>query len=177
MHNPDRYPARSQSAGAQAPRAPGAWAGGGSWLARVAAVWALFTGLFFMHGALPVSGWPGAVAPQAGTATVSTAAVPETGAVAPAVRGHGPGLVRAPALTGHLYAVVAPCACHWPCITRAPRESQAGFPWVPLASGVTAAMAAPASCVLPAAVTAPRADRPPGRPGLPLPLFLGVSRT
>jgi hypothetical protein len=59
------------------------------------------------------------------------------------------------------------------CSSRQPRNTYTGTLTAPLT--VTAVVTVAAALPRPAA--AYRSARPPGRPGLPLPLFLGVSRT
>ena len=59
------------------------------------------------------------------------------------------------------------------CSARQPSGALAGPSATPpagVATGAVTAAARPAGC-------SRRAARPPGKPGLPLPLFLGVSRT
>ena len=151
-------------------------------------VWAVLTGLFLMHGAaasagccpgsalltamsvtaaMPVTAPPGAV-PDTG----HPAAVPESAgpAAAPAAHAQGPGFAASP-------AVASPAGddCSgMHCVARLPRDMASTGSGIPPAAAVLVVAVPARSC--PSAVTW-RACRPPGRPGLPLPLFLGVSRT
>jgi hypothetical protein len=133
-----------------------------SWLARVMAVWVVLAGLFLMHGAAsPAGGCQGGTAV---TALAMPAVTPMPVMPAAALAGHAPG-----ARPGH-----AACGGGMLCSARQPRGLLAGA-CAAATSGPAVAMAPAAPAFL--AVASPRADRPPGRPGLPLPLFLGVSRT
>lgn len=134
-------------------------------------MWALFTGLFFMHGALPMASCLHAAYLPVAMAAMSPAAAPEAG---PSGRGQPTDRGQVSAAQGHP-GDDALCACHGPCLSGEPRDSTVGFP-AGLAA-VSAAAARAAAPSVPATVVSPRAERPPGRPGLPLPLFLGVSRT
>ena len=129
------------------------------------AVCVVLAGLFLMHGAASPAGLCHGGTPVTALTALAMPAVtpmPVMPAVVPA--GHAPG-----ARPGH-----AGCGGGMLCSARQPRG--------PLIGACTAVPSGPAVAMAPAApaflaVTSPRADRPPGRPGLPLPLFLGVSRT
>ncbi|MHB1596641.1 MAG: hypothetical protein ACYCU3_21005 [Streptosporangiaceae bacterium] len=156
-----------------------------TWTVRAVLAWAVLAGLLFMHGA-PLSagcqdGAPTMPATAAVTANLPAAAVtgtvrltadwmPAMSAAAGARRPAGP----PPPASRAAAEERGPC-CARLCSSRQPRQGSAG----PLAAGPADAVlpsnpaALPARC--PSAAT--RSARPPGRPGLPLPLFLGVSRT
>jgi hypothetical protein len=159
----------------------------GTWTARAVLAWAVLAGLFFMHGAASSAGGCQGGAP--GTAVAAAVMPADPGAVAarplpgdPHLAGTQVPAAAGPAVAGTPAGPAAPQAASVPrgscdggmlCSSRPPRQDCPGGNLTPPAS-VTVAMAAPA---LPGRAAAPRPPRPPGRPGLPLPLFLGVSRT
>jgi hypothetical protein len=160
-----------------------------SWVARAVALWAVLAGLFFMHGAAPPAGgcqgspvtavtaaavraMPGAdmasaVTDTAHLAVTGTAAKMAVAAPTQHAASAIPAVSRATAL------VRDSCGHAMLCSSRQPRQSY------PSAAGIPPANAAffLAAPVLPGLAGVSRPVRPPGRPGLPLPLFLGVSRT
>jgi hypothetical protein len=90
--------------------------------------------------------------------------------------GHAP-----PPAAGASLAVAHPAGAGCPgvcCAAMLPRDVLAGTGGIPPAGGtaISALFAAQPARALRAAACW-RACRPPGRPGMPLPLFLGVSRT
>jgi hypothetical protein len=139
---------------------------GMSWAGRAVVLWAVLAGLFLMHGAAPPAGGCQGGAPVTAMTVTAVAVMP---AAAPA---SAPG-------TGHLAAagpMSADCCGGMMCATRRPPDARASAFVIPLATaGVLATPPARAPAFLAAAFR--RAWRPPGRQGLPLPLFLGVSRT
>jgi hypothetical protein len=64
--------------------------------------------------------------------------------------------------------------CDGLCSSRQPRQGSVSATAV---SSVSAVLLQVKALVAPCRTVAPRTLRPPGRPDLPLPLFLGVSRT
>lgn len=144
------------------------------------AVWAVLAGLFLMHGAASP-----AVGCCDGTPVTAMTAAGMLGVPAAATGSAGhPGAVQAPAgpqlaawHAAAASAVAASPAAASParggmlCSARQPRDAS---PSAILVADVAVCAMTAAAC--PAAVS-PRAARPPGKPGLPLPLFLGVSRT
>lgn len=150
------------------------------WPARAVAVWAVLAGLFLMHGAAsPAGGCCGSTPVTAMTVTAVTGmpAMP----AAPAGASY-PGDVRSPAGTAPAAWHASPAAAspaHGAgggtlCSARQPRSG--GVTAGPCALPAASAAAWTVAAAVPAAVT-DRAARPPGKAGLPLPLFLGVSRT
>jgi hypothetical protein len=166
--------------------------GAGQWAelagsARAVLAWAVLAGLFLMHGAAsPAAGCCGGAPVTAMTAT----GMPAMPAAATGSTSH-PGAVRAPAgpvLAAARHVASASAAAASPtaaspahsgvgggmlCSARQPRGALFGpfaIPAVGMAACAVTAMAGPV-------VVTCRAARPPGKPGLPLPLFLGVSRT
>jgi hypothetical protein len=153
-------------------------------------LWTVLAGLFLMHGAAsPAACTQGdtlvtAMAPV--TMPAMPAAAPAGGAPGGAAVMSSPAPGRAAAPAGHAgtpASAAAPtaagpalgsCCGGMLCSTRQPRDALAGLSLIPLAA-LAALVTVPARA-RPAAVFR-RAWRPPGRPGLPLPLFLGVSRT
>lgn len=151
--------------------------------------WAVLTGLFFMHGAPSSAGCPDG-APMAQFTATATAVLP---AAAPGAAVAVTDLLtaaRPPATSATASArqspVPAPPAlratadkhggscCDGLCSSRQPRQGSGGA-----LAGPAAAISLPAAAALPVRypAVAHRSGRPPGRPGMPLPLFLGVSRT
>jgi hypothetical protein len=152
--------------------------------------WAVLAGLFLMHGAAS-----SAVGCQDGEplmpATATSSVLPPGMATPGAFTGAGhlavPTLARS---AGAVPAEQPPVPARAPfqamtqergshcggmlCTSRQPRQTLDGTCVTQSAAGTffTATVVLPP---LPAAV--PGTARPPGRPGLPLPLFLGVSRT
>lgn len=134
-------------------------------------LWALLAGLFLMHGAGSpaggcMSGMPmtamslSATAPQAATAAMAPSAMvrPTVPGGQATAAGH-----REPGSGGGML-----------CVTRQPTAVAAGTgAATPIPLAVPGAEPGPA---ISDAVSV-RVDRPPGRAGLPLPLFLCVSRT
>jgi hypothetical protein len=156
---------------------------------RAALAWAVLAGLFFMHGAPYSAGCQdGApMAPVAATATaVLSASVPGTVVTGPA-RLTAAWLPARSVALGARQPVVsafpvsrAPAGergscCEGLCSSRQPRQGSDGA----LAASPVGAVSPPVTAELAATcpATAHRSARPLGRPGLPLPLFLGVSRT
>ena len=141
------------------------------WAGRAVLLWALLTGMFFMHGAAPpAAGCQGGTPVTPMAAAVMAGTVPDTGHPAAA---HTPtGAAAVPAAAASLGR--GACGGGMACSSRQPRSTLAA---------ACAAVFFPAGAAiitaLPSMVpAAPRGRaRPPGRPGLPLPLFLGVSRT
>lgn len=142
---------------------------------------AVLFGLFLMHGASAgTGGCPGgagaAMTAMTMPGTSMTAGAPaRTGSAA----GHlmaGPGLTRA--ITAPVPRSAAggnsTAAGGMLCSSLPRRDAPAGAAVMALA-GVAVVMAREARPGRGAGLR--RVDRPPGRPGLPLPLFLGVSRT
>lgn len=150
------------------------------WPLRAVLLWALLAGLFLMHGAASpaggcMSGVPMTAMSLSTTASPTTAlpsmaspSVPAGPATAALVRSDPSG--SQVATTGHGDRSGDGMLC----VTRQPGAAVAGpgaAPPVPLA--VPGAEPGPVALD----VAAARVDRPPGAPGLPLPLFLCVSRT
>jgi hypothetical protein len=157
-------------------------------VARAVVVWAVLAGLFLMHGAAASAG--GCQGSALLTAMRVTAIMPVTGS-ADGVPGTGhpvalpasAGMTGAPA--GHVQvpasvaspavAIPADCNCSgMHCVARQPRDVAFGSCGIPTAGAVLFVVGSTRSCLAPVAWLA---CRPPGRPGMPLPLFLGVSRT
>jgi hypothetical protein len=169
------------------PRCRAAWLPFLPWLARIVAVWAVLAGLFLMHGvASPAGGCSGspvtAMSLMAGMPAMTPAsAALDAGDMAtpPASAGTAVALARHAGVPAAAAAVAdaspARTSCGgMPCAARQPRNAPAGARGAPPASAaVLTALPAP---TVPASAFR-RACRPPGRPGLPLPLFLSVSRT
>jgi hypothetical protein len=156
--------------------------------ARAVLVWAVLAGLFFMHGAASPAGgchggaqvtsavaavmpaMPGAVAARAVSAAsplavsgmADSAARPGLRAVPPA-----PAVLRATSLARGSQGDGMLCS------SRQPRQAYSSGT-LALRTSAAVSTAAPAP---PGPGSFPRRARPPGAPGLPLPLFLGVSRT
>lgn len=151
-------------------------------------VWAVLAGLFLMHGAAASAGSCQGSALL--TAMSVTAAMPVTtpaGAVSgtshPAAASAFAWVAAAPAGHARGAASGASTAAASPagddcsgmhCAARLPRDVASTGSGIPSAAAVLYVAGPARSCS--SAVTW-RASRPPGRPGLPLPLFLGVSRT
>jgi len=150
------------------------------WAVRVVVAWAVLAGLFFMHGA--------ASAADCQDGPPRTSVVSAAAPVLPTAEPYRDvtGMVRVTA-AGHLAASVpsssrvtaaghGSCCGSGLCSSRQPRQGSDG---VSAAGGAAAllpyAFMAGLGVRFPAAGA--RRARPPGRPGLPLPLFLGVSRT
>jgi hypothetical protein len=156
---------------------------------RAVLAWAVLAGLFFMHGAPLSAGCPDG-APMA---TVTATATPVLPAAAPGAAAAGTvrltaaRLAAKSAAAGARQSPVPPpptsrgtsqergSCCEGLCSSRQPRQGSGGA----FAAGPAAVVPLPVEAALPVCclTAAPRSDRPPGRPGLPLPLFLGVSRT
>lgn len=154
---------------------------------RAVLAWAVLAGLFFMHGApLPAGCQDGALmAPVTSTVTPVLPAAAPGAAATGTVRLTAAWLPRAGA-GARQSAVPAPPAsrataeergscCEGLCSSRQPREGSGGA----FAASPASAVLLPGTAALPVRcpAAAPRSARPPGRPGQPLPLFLGVSRT
>jgi hypothetical protein len=145
-------------------------------------LWAVLAGLFLMHGAAsPAACAQGGtlvtvMAPAAMSAAAQAGGAPGGGAVMAAPtqeRAAAPAGMPASAPTAAGPALGS-CSGGMMCSTRQPRDALAGLSLIPLA-GLAVLMAVPARVRL--ASVFRRSLRPPGRSGLPLPLFLGVSRT
>jgi len=140
---------------------------GMSWVGRAVVLWAVLAGLFLMHGAAPpADGCQGGVPVTAMIVTAMPVIPAAASASAAPDTSH-------PAATGPMSAA---CGCGMMCATRRPPDAPASAFVIPPASAAvltTAPERAPA--FLAAAFRRP--CRPPGRQGLPLPLFLSVSRT
>jgi hypothetical protein len=163
-------------------------AGRFSWAARAVAVWGVLAGLFLMHGLASAGNCCEGGVPATAVTVVTgplMAGPAAAGVVADAGR-----LTGARSQARVLTAASAPyagsardlqatasagdsCRGGMLCSSRQPRETHHGALKVPQA--ITAVFTA--AMLLPSAARVYRSDRPPGRPGLPLPLFLGVSRT
>jgi hypothetical protein len=160
------------------------------WAGRAGLAWAVLAGLFFMHGAaLPGGGCQGGT-PMAATGavalmpdmqqavamrTVADAAHPAAGRM-PARAAMVPGVPAAPlatAMPGATSMAAASGDGGMLCTSRQPRHSLLGALGIPPAGAVLFMMPILLAC----RAVASRRNHPPGRPGLPLPLFLGVSRT
>lgn len=152
-----------------------------SWPARAVLVWGLLAGLFLMHGAASPLGCCQDGPPVTAMAVVTVPLMPHpamTGAITHTGRSAG---VRnaathaAPTAASHTTAATDGSSCRGGmlCSSRQPRETRPGALTAPLARMAVFTAAA----VPPHPAPAYRSARPPGRPGLPLPLFLGVSRT
>jgi hypothetical protein len=156
---------------------------------RAVLAWAVLAGLFFMHGAPLSAGCQGGALMAPATLTVAQvlpAAAPGaavsgtvrlTAAWLPATRAAGGARQSAvPASpASRAAAEERGSCCEGLCSSRQPRQGSGGA----LAASPAGAVPLPVAAALaaPCLATAPRTARPPGRPGLPLPLFLGVSRT
>lgn len=153
-----------------------------AWVLQGMLVWAVLAGLFFMHGAAPQVGCHGGSAltraaapsmllmPSADTGSVASGAahLSASGASAnAAVAGPSVPQLTAAGPTAHDGGML--------CSSRQPRGSFVAGAIVSLAAAVLFMLAT--APVVPSLGAALRRNRPPGRPGLPLPLFLGVSRT
>jgi hypothetical protein len=128
--------------------------------------WAVLAGLFLMHGAASPAGGCGDGAPVMAVAAASlTPATPDAS------------MVHAAPEAAHQavsHAVGSRQAGMTPCSARQPRQGFLSVPVIRLAVGVLFLLiAVPVLRCL----AVPRRVRPPGRPGLPLPLLLGISRT
>jgi hypothetical protein len=169
--------------GAPLPTCPGARSAGWSRAAR-AAVWAVVAGLFLMYGAASPSDCCGdsavtaitrAALPMAPGAAAASAVSPAGGQAGQAPAGPSAASLRqavAPVTAG---AASDCCDGRTLCSSRPPRDPQTENAGPPAQAGTVSLAVAPApEHVEPAPG---RAGYPPGRPGLPLPLFLGVSRT
>jgi hypothetical protein len=157
------------------------------WAGRAVLAWAVLAGLFFMHGAaLPGDGC------QGGTLMATTGAralMPDMQQVVAMRTVADPAAGRTPARAAMVPGVrAAPSATAMPgatsmaaasgdggmlCTSRQPRHSLLGALGIPPAGAVLFTVAILLAC----RAVASRRNHPPGRPGLPLPLFLGVSRT
>jgi hypothetical protein len=156
---------------------------------RAVLAWALLAGLFFMHGVPSAAGCqygapmapatasavlvlPAAVpgAAVTGTVRLTAARLPATSTVAGARQAAVPAPPSLRAAAGERGS-----CCAGLCSSRLPRQGPGGA----LAASLAGAVPLPVTAALVAHRLAPfpRIARPPGRPGLPLPLFLGVSRT
>ena len=161
------------------------WSAVGSGTARAVLAWALLAGLFFMHGAAsPAGGCQGGAPGPAAAAVMpaapgAVAARPLPGdshwAVTQVPVTAGPAVHAAPAVPAAPQAaplVRGSCDGGMLCSSRPPRQACAGGDLTaPASVAVFTALALPGRTALPGRF------RPPGKPGLPLPLFLGVSRT
>ena len=156
---------------------------------RAVLAWAVLAGLFFMHGAPLSAGCPDG-APMA---TVTATATPVLPAAAPGAAAAGTVRLTAAQLpaksaaAGARQSPVPPppasrgtsqergSCCEGLCSSRQPRQGSGGASAASPAGTVTLSVTAalPVRCL----AVSPRSALPPGRPGLPLPLFLGVSRT
>lgn len=183
------------------PSGPGTRSALRSLAARALLVWAVLAGLFLMHGAASAGGCqdgaavtaitaattpvPAAVTDSAVTGAVHLAAawtparpaaVAARAAAAVAAR---PPAVSSPALSPSASQATAADGCpmcgRMLCSSRQPRQGFLSAFVIRLAGAVPIAVMAVPLLRCPAAVL--RRPRPPGRPGLPLPLFLGVCRT
>jgi hypothetical protein len=155
-----------RDAGSPVSRWRGMRLAGMSWAGRAVVLWAVLAGLFLMHGAAPPAGGCQGGVPVTAMTVTAVAVMP---AAAPA---SAPG-------TGHPAAagpMSAGCCGGMMCATRRPPDAPASAFVIPLAA---ATVIMPASARVPAFLAAAFRQRwrPPGRQGLPLPLFLGVSRT
>lgn len=151
---------------------------------RAVLVWVVLAGLFFMHGAAsPGGGCQGgtpvtAIGMPLMPGGAAASAVPDTGplAVVRTPAGAAAALVArhpaSPAVPRAAVPVGDSCCGAMLCSSRQPRQTHAGALVIP-ALVATASTVVP---VLPGAAAVTGQPRPPGRPGLPLPLFLGVSR-
>jgi hypothetical protein len=156
---------------------------------RAVLAWAVLAGLFFMHGAPSSAGCQGGalmapvtltvtpVLPAAAPGAAVTGTVWLTAAWLPAksaVSGTRQSAVPAPPASRATADEHGSC-CDGHCSSRQPRQGSGGA----LAAGPAGAvpLSVAAALVVRCLAVAPRSARPPGRPGLPLPLFLGVSRT
>jgi hypothetical protein len=160
------------------------------WAARAVLVWAVLAGLFLMHGvASSAGGCHGsepvasamAMGPQAVVAMPGAVTADRTDALASPGRA-GAAAARqfeapAPATFASAATALKGDQLHGGmlCSSRLPRQGFLGVS----ATGPPAAVLffVAALALLPFRAGVSRRFRPPGRPGLPLPLFLGVSRT
>ena len=160
-------------------------------LGRAVVLCAVLSGLFLMHGAAPPAGGC-----QGGAAAMTAARMPTMPATATATAsaapggGHGTAMLtsagKAAAPVPQAEETVHPAALAAAglagaasgggmlCSSRPPRDAPASACLISLAVAAVI-MTVPAPAALAAVLR--RACRPPGPPGLPLPLFLGVSRT
>jgi hypothetical protein len=118
-------------------------------------------------------------------ATAAAGAVPHAGHLVATPASAAPTVTAAgharPAAPGALLAVAGPAGAGssgMPCAARQPRDALPGACITPppggAVQGAVFAAGTAGACLL---AVRWRARRPPGRPGLPLPLFLCVSRT
>lgn len=160
------------------------------WAARAVLVWAVLAGLFFMHGAVSSAGGchggvpvtsAMAMGPQAVAAMPGVVTAGRDDAMAPAGRAEAATArqfeAHAPATSAFAATAVSSGQLHGGmlCSSRLPRQGFLGLSAAGPPAAVLFFAAAFALLTLRAGVSRP--FRPPGRPGLPLPLFLGVSRT
>jgi hypothetical protein len=163
-----------------------------SWAGRAVLAWAVLAGLFFMHGA--ATAWTGGchggqlamTASAMTTWSQATVAMPDAGSarpVAPKVAASPGGAVAtrqaAVYASGESVSIAVahssdPHRGGMLCASRVPRQ---GFLSVPAIRLAAVLLLTAALMLLPCLGRASPRLRPPGRPGLPLPLFLGVSRT
>lgn len=165
------------------------------WALRALLAWGVLAGLFFMHGMASGAGGCDGGAPVTAVTAMSMPPMSAAGAGSSSVSGSadltaGGSAGRSPAVTGrHAAATSAPA----PQSARAERVRDAGGMGMMCSSrqpregfSIASSIACVAAAVLVVLVAGPvlpglggvlRRARPPGRPGLPLPLFLGVSRT
>ena len=158
-------------------------------LGRAVVLCAVLSGLFLMHGAAPPTGGcqgGGAamtattmpVTSAAGTANVTSGTDHGTATLTSAGKAAAPvpraGEIMHPAASAAAGQMSAASGGGMLCSSRPPRDALAGALMIFLASAAIS-MTAPARARPPTVFR--RACRPPGPPGLPLPLFLGVSRT
>ena len=160
-----------------------------AWVLQGMLVWAVLAGLFFMHGAAPQVGCHGGSAvTRAATPSMPLMSSADTGSAA-----SGAAHLSASGASGNAAVVAIRHAVPMPsvpqltapgptahdggmlCSTRQPRESFVAGATVSLVAAVLLMLAT--ATVVPSLGAVLRRTRPPGRPGLPLPLFLGVSRT
>jgi hypothetical protein len=148
--------------------------------------WAVLGGLFFMHGAgtawtggcgggqlaMTASAMTTAAMPDAGSARPATSKVAASPAGAAATWQVAVSASRGSATRAPAHSSDRHC-CAMLCTSRLPRQGFLGVPANRPAAAVLVITAA--LMLLPCFGRA--SPRPPGRPGLPLPLFLGVSRT
>jgi len=181
---------RVRRAGSLLPLRPVSLTAARPWALQALLVWGVLVGLFFMHGAASGAGGCNGGAPATAVTAMAMPLMSTAGAGGSSVSGSvhltaSGAADRATALAGWHAASASQStraergshadAMSMMCSSRQPREGFSTASIICLAAAVLFVLVA--GPVLPCLGVVLRRTRPPGRPGLPLPLFLGVSRT